>query len=824
MRRLAAIVLLMGWPAGAYYHFVRYNTSAPPFQPIPDRFDLAALPGKAVPYLITTNGPLTLAPGDSETSVLSQIQAAAAVWSSVPTSELRLVFAGMRDDGIVPNTPYIQIEFTDELPPGVIAQGGPISRLDPAGEPGAVFTPIARSLLRLPKDLSSRPSWSERFFLTVVHEFGHTIGLQHSWTSGVMSTEITRATTKARPLAQDDVAGISLLYPTPEFRKTTGSITGRVTLNGQGVALASVVAIVSGRTAVSALTAPDGSFRIDGLLPGYYFLYVHPLPPAIAGEPQPVNLELPETPTGRVRPGPVFQSVFYPGAPLPSSTVAVEAGKTVEGIEFRVTPIARVNLHSVQTYSFFNRIAIKPATLQIASDWRSVVFTGYGASSLSPGLSVSILNAPESIAAGSLRDYSPGYLQADVKLTPFSSDGPRHLVFQLNGETYVLPSGLVITRKKPPSITGVTPRPDGWLLLEGSNLDAQTAVWVDGVAAKTRLEDGKLYVLPPPAPAGHQGALVALNPDGQSSLYFHGNSPPLFSYADTESPAIEVPSVRIPAGAEMALELRASKTNLRLWTPWLGTGTSDVGVRGLWVTGESSAIAWLVASPTAAASVNTWSAGVGLAPIRLTQTLTVGAADGTPFVRMSRLADQYIHPGGLAVLPVTNIPLGLNVGSVKVQIGRTQATVLQVGEGTITVRVPTELAPGTHMVELTLAGTKALPAAIEVRPVPPLILGAFRADGSAPITAEAPARAGDVVLLAVARLGEAAEIPASEVAVSTGQVRHEVRAVRPNPAQPGTHLLEIRLAAAEPADGSIPLVVSRNGAYNVEPFLLPYVP
>lgn len=821
MRRLAALLVLLGWPAGAYYHFVRYNTSSPPFQPIYDRFDLAALPGRAVPYLITMNGPLTLAPGDSEAAVLSQIRAAAAVWNSVPTSELRLAFGGFREEGNGPSTPYIQVEFTDELPPGVVAQGGPISRLDPAEGPDGVFTPIARSLLRLPKDLSSRPSWSERFFLTVVHEFGHTLGLQHTWTSGVMSTEITRATTKARPLAQDDVAAISLLYPTPEFRKTTGAISGRVTLNGQGVALASVVAIVSGRTAVSALTAPDGSYRIEGLLPGSYFLYVHPLPPSIAGEPQPVNLELPETPAGRVLPGPAFQAVFYPNTSTPASTVTVEAGKTAEGIDFRVTPISRVNLHSVQTYSFFNRNAIKPATLQMASEWRSIVFTGYGASALSPGLSVSILNAPESIAPGSLRDYSAGYLQADVRFSPFSGEGPRHLVFQLNGETYVLPSGLRITQKNPPSITAVTPQPGGWLLLEGSNLDAQTAVWVDGVAAKTRFEDGKLYVLPPPAPAGHQGVLVALNPDGQSSLYAHGNASPVVSYADTEPPAIEVPSVRIPAGAEMAVELRGSKADFRLWTPWLGTGTGDVAVRKVWTTSESGAIAWLAASPAASPSVNLLSAGVGLAPMRLTQTLTVSAADETPYVRMSRLAGQYFYPGAVAVLPVANAPLGLNVGNVKAQIGKASAIVLDVGEGTVSLRVPTELEPGVYMVELTLAGVKALPAAVEIRPVPPVILGALRPDGAA-ITAAAPARAGDVILLTVARLGEAAEIPAAEVAVSSGSVQHEVRAVRPNPDRPGTHLVEIRLAGAEPAEGAIPLTVSRNAAYNLDPFLLPF--
>lgn len=821
MQRLVLLLALLAGSAQGYYHFIRYERNTPPFRPIHERFDLTALPGRAVPFLITLQGALSLAAGDSEAAVISQIRAAAAVWNGVPTSELRLLFAGIREEQELLATPYIEVEFTDELPPGVLAQGGPISRLDPAEGPEGVFIPIARSLLRLPRDLSTRPSWSERFFLTVVHEFGHAIGLQHSWASGVMSTEITRATSKAQPLAQDDVAGVSLLYPTAEFRRTTGAIAGRVTLNGQGVPLASVVAVVSGRTAVSALTGPDGSYRLEGLLPGSYFLYVHPLPPSIAGEPQPVNLVLPETPAGRVLPGPAFQAVFYPNSASPSSTVTVQAGRTLEGIDFLVNPIPRVTLHSVQTYSFFNRNAIKPATLQMNSDWRSIVFTGYGVNALSPGLSVSILNAPESIVPGSLRDYSPGYLQADVRLSPFSGEGPRHLLFQLLGETYLLPSGLRIARRNPPSIESVKPQADGWLLLEGSNLDAETAIWVDGAAAPTRLEDGRLYVLPPPAPAGHRGVLQAFHPDGQSSLHAHGNESPFVSYNGSETPTIEVPSIRIPAGSEMAVELQGWKADFRQWTPWLGTGTSHVAVRKIWATGETSAIAWLAASPAAPPSVSSLTAGVGLATLRLPQTLTVTPAEDIPYVRISQLVGQYVHPGGVAELPVAHLPLGANAANVRALIGRTPVIVTDVGDSTVTVRVPPELAPGTYPLELSFSGLKALPAAIEIRPVPPQILGAFRTDGS-PVTAAAPARAGEVIVLLVARLGDTPEIPAAEVKVSSGAVRHEVRAVRANPAQPGMHLVEVRLAPAEAAEGTIPLTVSRKSAFNAEPFALPF--
>jgi len=130
--------------------------------------------------------------------------------------------------------------------------------------------PILKSTLILNKDLSAQPVWSEAFFMTLTHEMGHTLGLQHTLTSSVMSTEITRAMSKASPLGDDDRAGVSALYPTPDFATRFGSISGRVTAGSAGMNLASVVALTLDGTAISALTNPDGTYRIEGLPPGNY--------------------------------------------------------------------------------------------------------------------------------------------------------------------------------------------------------------------------------------------------------------------------------------------------------------------------------------------------------------------------------------------------------------------------------------------------------------------------------------------------------------------------------------------------------------------------
>ncbi len=829
---VAAAGLLASSASFGYYHFVHYLTRTAPFTPVYEKFDLNALPNKTVQFHISDQGPVQLAPNDTLQGLYSEIRAAARIWNGVDSSDLRVAFGGIGSPSQPESTPGIDVIF-DEVPPGLVAMGAPTVRSDIVASPNGAFVPIARSVLTLRSDLSAlSPSYSESFFLTLVHEFGHTLGLQHTLTSSTMSTGPTRATTKSKPLAADDIAALSLLYPTSGFAVSTGVIAGRVTMGGNGVALASVVAISPNGPAVSALTNPDGTYRIEGVPAGFqYLVYVHPLPPALPGEVSPANITMPLDPSGRpFTPGAAFDTVFYPGVKNPAQAFVftVAAGQPLDGVNFNVQRRAFVPLYAVQSYSFPGPVAVKPATLNRYAVRPFVVAAGAGLSvnnAPAPGLGISVLGGGAAVPAAGIRPYAPApaYVQFDVEFNPISPEGPYHLVFSLADDIYVLPAAFQATTRPAPSITGASPATDASgqrvLIVTGTNLTSETRFQFDGQPAVRVAEDsGRFLVTPPPALAGYRANLVAVNSDGQSSLFLQPN-PAAYVYDAGDPPAAILSPAALPAGAEGMIEINAANGSFIDGQTQIGFGSTDVSVRRLWVVSPTRLLANVWVSPAALTLPSTVTIANGIQLV--TQPFAFQVQPPNP--RQLTLSSQVIsaatgqpgvQAGSVAVVAVPSLTPAQIAAGLSLTVNGASAQIVNAAPGQIVFQVPNGVPPGPAVLRLQAGADASLPIAFSVDLPSPVVVTALA--GGATIDASRPARPAELVTLLAGNLGDSPA--ASHMRLVVGGIDHQIALVAPAPNQPGLYQVAFFLNPAVPA-GAQPVQLSIDGRTSA-PFAL----
>lgn len=128
---------------------------------------------------------------------------------------------------------------------------------------------------------------------TLIHEFGHCIGLAHSaqhsgWDASWGLSSVWGETPKmsygwkvSNDLTVDDIVGASLLRPATGWRSRVGGISGRITVAGRP---ARYVQVLAGRLdgnrvlpGPGAFTDETGYFVVEGLSPGRYLLRAGPL-------------------------------------------------------------------------------------------------------------------------------------------------------------------------------------------------------------------------------------------------------------------------------------------------------------------------------------------------------------------------------------------------------------------------------------------------------------------------------------------------------------------------------------------------------------------
>jgi Matrixin len=247
----------------------------------------AAMP---VRYFITDRD----VPGVTAPQLQAAVAAAFNTWGSTSTTQVSAQFVGIVSADPVNNDGATVIGFLDQ--PDLDRVLGATTHAVDATTGVIVESDI---FLNSAFDWSVAPSGqAARFDVQSIatHEIGHLLGLGHSalgetqlvsdggrrvlGKSAVMFPIAFPAGNIAdRVLKPDDSVGMSDVYPANGFLQQSGSISGRVTLNGAGLFGAHVTALNPATGAIVGSFSLDqqGDFSIDGLPPALYVIRVEPL-------------------------------------------------------------------------------------------------------------------------------------------------------------------------------------------------------------------------------------------------------------------------------------------------------------------------------------------------------------------------------------------------------------------------------------------------------------------------------------------------------------------------------------------------------------------
>ena len=147
--------------------------------------------------------------------VVGIIEAAAQVWNNVPTSAIKVSYGGSTTstDLASPPTVYCETNFQAVLGADQNAVPGAAAVIAPAGQ-------ITQGvlILNVSSGLGNIANFDETTLkIILAHEIGHILGLGHSSSTHALMYYNASAKTELR-LAQDDIDGMSYLYPSDELK------------------------------------------------------------------------------------------------------------------------------------------------------------------------------------------------------------------------------------------------------------------------------------------------------------------------------------------------------------------------------------------------------------------------------------------------------------------------------------------------------------------------------------------------------------------------------------------------------------------------------
>ncbi len=134
--------------------------------------------------------------------------------------------------------------------------------------------------------------------IVVIHEMGHCLGLAHTevypmplWTDLPVKADpsflpdpvMSYSNSYGLELSEDDSVAVSLLYPAPGFLGSRGSVSLAVGAGDNPLVFGYVQAVRPGEPGIPARPGPgtftdqSGNFQLEGLTPGHWMLWFHPI-------------------------------------------------------------------------------------------------------------------------------------------------------------------------------------------------------------------------------------------------------------------------------------------------------------------------------------------------------------------------------------------------------------------------------------------------------------------------------------------------------------------------------------------------------------------
>ena len=290
---VAALALLVFVPGSGAFHIIQHVS--PSGNEVELGWDTGLGP---VPYFVNNKTPLDFSLQEAVEAIEQSYQ----TWENVETATITFELAGLTSaepfeffDG------KSTLGFTsdpDLASPGVL--GATLQVID-------IFT---GEIVEADIFFSNNFFWSVdrngapgTFDLVSVatHEIGHFFGLDHSHVGFMENEGFNRqlvsgaaimfpfsfgtGSVEGRTLTDDDMTGISVMYPSGGFIQRRGRLAGRVTKGGQGVAFAHVVVFnpFTGQT-IAGFADDTGAYEIRGLPSGPVTVRVNPISDPTAPE------------------------------------------------------------------------------------------------------------------------------------------------------------------------------------------------------------------------------------------------------------------------------------------------------------------------------------------------------------------------------------------------------------------------------------------------------------------------------------------------------------------------------------------------------------